>query len=97
MVTITNGIDKFVVTKGAYDETYKDLGFHLVDDDVEIAEKPAEPADSAQPERDVIEKPISQWTKAELKDYAVNNGISLEGKSVNEVRAIIKDHIDNSF
>lgn len=45
---------------------------------------------------ELLEKPIGQWTKEELRDYADANDISLEGASTTkEVRNIIKDFIDS--
>lgn len=46
--------------------------------------------------QEMLDKPIGQWTKEELKQFAEANDISLEGaKSVKEVREIIKAYIDS--
>ena len=47
-------------------------------------------------EPNFIEKPIGQWTKEELREYAEANDISLDGVgTVKEVRNIVKEHMDS--
>lgn len=44
---------------------------------------------------ELIEKPISQWTKAEVKKYTDIKGIDTKGaKSVSDVKEIIKKHME---
>lgn len=112
MVNITNGINTFTVTKGAFEGIYKAQGYTLVHDYAseavnsenknhheEVAEAAGEDTDSPadeSAENNLIEKPIGQWTKAEVKQFAAENGISLEGtKNVNEAKEIVKEYIDN--
>lgn len=46
---------------------------------------------------ELLETPIGQWTKDQLKEFAEANNISLDGAtSVKEVRGIIKDFIDSA-
>ena len=53
-------------------------------------------SDNSIKQAEMLEKPIGQWTKEELKSFAEANDISLEGaKSVKEVREIIKTYIDS--
>ena len=100
MVKITNGKDVFEVTEGAFEGIFIHQGFKKVDgkkeepkiilDEVEI------PVVDAADEFDELEneKPVSQWTKAEVKEFARANGIDLSGtKNVNEAKEIIKQFI----
>lgn len=112
MVVITNGMSTFTVTKGAYEGIYKHQGYTMVhnyaggtESEViknhheEVTEAAGEDVDSPvdeSAENNLIEKPIGQWTKAEVKQFAAENGISLEGtKNVNEAKEIVKEYIDN--
>lgn len=82
MIKITNGVDVFEVTEGAYDGTFKQQGYTPVKLDdgtaeaVECAEKDAYD--------ELDEKPVSQWTKTELKGYCDKHGISLTGATKTE-------------
>lgn len=103
MVKITNGRDVFEVTEGAFEGIFIHQGFTKYDetkvkskdtlDEVEI------PVVDAADEFDELEeveneKPVSQWTKAEVKEFARANGIDLSGtKNVNEAKEIIKQFI----
>lgn len=100
MVKITNGRDVFEVTEGAFEGIFVHQGFKRVDgkkdepkvifDEVEI------PVVDAADEFDELEneKPVSQWTKAEVKEFAKANGIDISGtKNVNEAKEIIKQFI----
>lgn len=45
---------------------------------------------------ELLEKPISQWNKTEVKDFAVAKGIDIHGtKSANEAKEIIKKYLDD--
>lgn len=102
MVKITNGKDVFEVTEGAFESIFVHQGYVKFDGkkeesknipDVEI------PVVDAADEFDEIEeveneKPVSQWTKAEVKEFAKANGIDISGtKNVNEAKEIIKQFI----
>ena len=46
---------------------------------------------------ELLETPIGQWSKEQLKEFAEANNISIDGAStVREVRNIIKDFIDSA-
>lgn len=69
-------------------------------EDVSVEEKAAEveEADEAEEEAifpdEILEKPISQWTKANLKQYADFYGLDISNaKKVEEVREIVKQHM----
>ena len=45
---------------------------------------------------ELLEKPISQWNKTEVKDFATANGIDIHGtKNANEAKEIIKKYLDD--
>lgn len=103
MVKITNGKDVFEVTEGAFEGIFIHQGFKKVDGKNEesknILDKVEIPVVDAADEFDELEeveneKPVSQWTKAEVKEFARANGIDLSGtKNVNEAKEIIKQFI----
>lgn len=66
------------------------------DDDVldtDIADNDTEDGDDFE---ELLEKPISQWNKTEVKDFAVAKGIDIHGtKNANEAKEIIKKYLDD--
>ena len=105
MIKITNGTEIYEVTRGAFETVYKPMGFYKfegkpaehVDDVVEdVADEPEQEADDEQSEDDawceeLEKKPIGQWNKAEVKQYASIKGIDITGtKSINEAKDRIK-------
>lgn len=100
MVKITNGRDTFEVTEGAFEGIFVHQGFKKVDDKKDkpkiILDEVEIPVVDAADEFDELEdeKPVSQWTKAEVKEFAKANGIDISGtKNVNEAKEIIKQFI----
>lgn len=99
MVKITNGVNVFEVTRGAFDGIYSRQGYRLVDEKVE-AKAPEVPAAPEKSEDDIfveeiLEKPISQWNKEEVKRFAAIKEIDISGtKNANEAKEIIKSFID---
>lgn len=101
MVKITNGIDTFEVTRGAFKTVFQAQGYQVLDD----SKTPAHIASESgiqDPEKtddekfldEIVEKPVSEWTKDELKKFADLNEISLDGiHSVNDAREVIKNYI----
>ena len=96
MVKITNGVSTLVVTRGAYEGIYKSQGYSISGDlAVKPVEKVVEPEQKTDKVNELIEKPISQWTKEEVKEFASKNNIDISGtKNANEAKAIIKKFID---
>lgn len=116
MVQITNGVNTFTVTSGAFKTTFKKQGYRLVnekpvkvekekkvEEKVEpekVAEEVVEsPVETEEPEVDefaaLLEKPISQWNKNEVKKFAAAKDINLQGtKNVNEAKALIKEFLE---
>ena len=99
MVKITNGVNVFEVTRGAFDGIYARQGYQLVDEKAE-AKAPEAPAAPEKSEDDIfveeiLEKPISQWNKEEVKRFAAIKEIDISGtKNANEAKEIIKSFID---
>lgn len=100
MVKITNGVNVFEVTRGAFDGIYSRQGYKLVDEKNKKAEVPAVPAVPEKSEdeifvEEILEKPISQWNKEEVKHFAAIKEIDITGtKNANEAKEIIKSFID---
>ena len=101
MVTIKNGDNLHVVTEGAYKEIFSRLGYEIISGKEEVSiETPIDMDDNTMSEEEmnfilgVEEKPISQWSKAEVKKYAELKRIDITGtKNVNEAKAIIKEFL----
>ena len=101
MVTIKNGNNIHVVTEGAYKEIFSRLGYEIISDKEEVSiETPIDVDDNIMSEEDIEfilgieEKPISQWSKTEVKKYAELKRIDITGtKNVNEAKAIIKEFL----
>lgn len=101
MVTIKNGNNIHVVTEGAYKEIFSRLGYEIISGKEEVSiETPIDMDDNTMSEEEmdfilgVEEKPISQWSKAEVKKYAELKRIDITGtKNVNEAKVIIKEFL----
>lgn len=96
MVKITNGVSTFEVTRGAYDTIYSKQGYKLLEKPAAVEDSHGKSADEVFAES-VVEKPLSQWSKDEVKRFASINSIDITGtKSVNEAKNIIKQYIDGA-
>lgn len=97
MVKITNFVNTFEVTQGAYDDIFKKQGFELVEDKEdkkETVEENKKTNEEAYVE-ELMEKPISQWNKEEVKTYASLKNVDIsKTKNIGEARNIIKQSID---
>lgn len=99
MIKITNGKDVFEVTRGAFDGIYSRQGFTImgetkVDNQDQVPVNPEKSEDEKFLE-EVIEKPISQWNKEEVKRFATLKEIDLAGtKNANEAKEIIKQYLE---
>lgn len=98
MVKITNFVNTFEVTQGAYDDIFKKQGFELVEEEKEDKKETVEETKKTNEEayiEELIEKPISQWNKEEVKTYASLKNIDISNtKNIGEARNIIKQSID---
>lgn len=102
MVKITNGINTFEVPTGAYRNTFKKLGYNLMSEPKEVTTVPPDASDVKVEEKEtqvdefaeLMEKPIAQWNKAEVKGFAAAKGIDLAGtKTIDEAKERIKESI----
>lgn len=96
MVKITNHIDTFEVSNGAYESIFKAQGFTKVNEDgdvhVDHGDEPMSDEDKFL--MDIVEKPLSQWSKSEVKKYVDLKGIDTTGAStLAEVKEMIKHTI----
>ena len=96
MVKITNGVDVFEVTRGAFDGIYSRQGFKIViDEAVKNSVNAPEKTEDEIFVEEILEKPISQWNKDEVKRFAAIKEINISGtKNANEAKEIIKSFID---
>lgn len=103
MVKITNGVEVFEVTRGAFDGIYSRQGFHIYDknekatmhNDVDAHESNENMSKDEIFAKEILEKPISQWNKDQVKRFASIKGIDISGtKNANEAKEIIKNVID---
>lgn len=106
MIKITNGTEIYEVTCGAFETVYKPMGFYEFDgkpvehvDDVveDVVDEPEQEVDEPEQSEDdawcdeLEKKPIGQWNKSEVKQYASIKGIDITGtKSINEAKDRIK-------
>lgn len=101
MVKITNGVNVFEVTRGAFDGIYSRQGYTIMNEKAtEGAKTPETPKTPEKTEdeifvEEILEKPISQWNKEEVKRFAAIKEIDISGtKNANEAKEIIKSFID---
>lgn len=97
MVKITNGVDVFEVTKGAFDGIYARQGYALLEDEKPIVEGVNKNPEKTEDElfiEGVLEKPISQWNKDEVKKFAELKEIDIAGtKNAGEAKDRIKEFL----
>lgn len=98
MLTITNGVETFVVPEGAA-KIYKNMGFRPVGGTSTTVEEPVHnKANEVVGDNiydDLLSKPISQWNQDEVKEFAAAKGYDVsEAKSLKQAKAIIKDALD---
>lgn len=107
MVKCTNGIDEITVPNGAYESIFKDMGFRKIDEVIEeevVNEnenmnadngKMSEEEDNAKFIEELMEKPISEWNKEEVKRFAHLNEIDISGtKNPGEAKDIIREYLN---
>lgn len=98
MVDITNLVNTYSVTKGAYEDIFKRQGFRPVKEEKEDKKETVEETKKTDEEayiEELMEKPISQWNKEEVKTYASLKNVDISNtKNIGEARNIIKQSID---
>lgn len=99
MVKITNGANIFEVTRGAYEGIYSKQGYSIVDEkkrDNGHVEAPGKSDDELFAEA-IVEKPLSQWNKDEVKRFAALSGIDISGtKNAGEAKELIKKFLEDN-
>lgn len=98
MVKITNGVNVFEVTRGAFDGIYSRQGYTIMNEkaakDVKTPKTPEKTEDEIFVE-EILEKPISQWNKDEVKRFAGIKEIDITGtRNANEAKEIIKSFLE---
>jgi len=99
MVTITNGQKSFSVSTGAYETIYQHQGFHIVSDDKNNQENENENENIVIDYNksildSILEKPIAQWTKNEVKQVSELKNIDISHtKSISEAKEVIKEFL----
>lgn len=94
MLKIKKGTVILEVLEGAFYSIYSKQGFKIIEG------KKEEPAIEKVEVKvipkhvELLEKPLSQWTKAECVEYAKNMELDYEGKSVAELKVAIKEDIE---
>lgn len=98
MVKITDGVNVFEVTRGAFDGIYSRQGYYIMDKDKNDNTSVEPIHEKSEDEifvEEILEKPISQWNKEEVKHFAAIKEIDISGtKNANEAKEIIKSFID---
>ena len=101
MVKITNGVNVFEVTRGAFDGIYSRQGYTIMNEKaVKDVKTPEAPKASKKTEdeifvEEILEKPISQWNKDEVKRFAGIKEIDITGtRNANEAKEIIKSFLE---
>ncbi len=101
MIKITNGVNIFEVTRGAFDGIYSRQGYVIVNDKVDTLDVEKQVPEKTEDEKfleEIIEKPVSQWNKEEVKRFATLNNIKIAGtKNVGEAKEIIKNFIESNL
>lgn len=101
MIKITNGKEIFEVTRGAFDGIYSRQGFTVLEEnEVDNHNEEIIGDERTDDEKfidDVLEKPISQWNKEEVKRFANIKNIDITGtKNAGEAKELIKRFLENA-
>ena len=67
-----------------------------VDEVPDIVDESTQSVDETNDFSELLEKPLTQWSKQEVKDFAAAKGIELQGaKSFNDAKELVKQYLDN--
>lgn len=101
LIKITDGVKSITVTQGAYEGIYKNLGFEPADKvEEEVKVDPKEKGKEGQKDdgkseneifaEELLEKPISEWSKDEVKRFAEIKEIDIsETKNPGQAKEVI--------
>lgn len=99
MLKITNGKEVFEVTRGAFDGIYSRQGYTVINekkDDQKVVQDDKRTDDEKFVD-ELIEKPISQWNKDEIKRFAALKEIDITGtKNAGEAKELIKKFLEDN-
>ena len=94
MVKITDGKNIFEVTRGAFDGIYSRQGYTIMDEGKATKKEAPKKSDDDLFLEEIVEKPISQWSKDEVKRFAALKELDISGtKNATEAKEIIKDFL----
>lgn len=103
MIKITNGQAVVEVSNGAYESIYKSQGYYPFENGkgpVKSSQEPKkaiekeEPVEEVEEGNDLLNKPLKNWSKNEVKAFAVENNIDIsKTKNVNEAKDIIAEFL----
>lgn len=98
MVNITNGKEVFNVPESTFKDIFKRQGFYKMEK-VKAEETVENENEEMTKEeifaKELLEKPIGEWSVKEVKEFAKIKGIDLSGtKDVNEAKERIKKHME---
>lgn len=100
MVKITNGVNIFEVSNGAFEGIYSKQGYNKVAEtipNVPVTELVVEKTKDELFVESIVEKPISQWSKDEVKRFAELKEVDISGtKNAGEAKELIKAYLDQS-
>ena len=60
-------------------------------DDFEKQMQGEEPENETEHEASIEEKPVSEWSAKELKEFAKEKGVDIKGKKADELRGVVAD------
>lgn len=94
MIQITNGKNIFTVSRGAFEEIFQRQGFQLYDAKTADNNDGTDESAGSDPIAAILEKPLAQWSKNDIKVFSESEGIDMSGtKNLNEAREVIKDFL----
>lgn len=100
MLKITNGKEVFEVTRGAFDGIYSRQGYTVIDEKKDSKNAVQNDDKRTEDEKfvdELIEKPISQWNKDEVKRFAALKEIDITGtKNAGEAKELIKKFLEDN-
>ena len=99
MIKITNGKNVFEVTRGAFDGIYSRQGYTILNEQIPGQQEIKEPekTDDEKFIDEIIEKPLSQWNKDEVKRFAALKDIDISGtKNAGEAKELIKTFLEEN-
>lgn len=100
MVKITNGKEVFEVTRGAFEGIYSRQGYTILEekkDDQKVTQDDDKRTEDEKFVDEIIEKPISQWNKDEVKRFAALKEIDITGtKNAGEAKELIKKFLEDN-